>query len=264
MQLSIIVLTWNSENYIDACLESIVGSIHLSPNNYEIFIVDNGSTDRTRLHIEQFQQKHPNLITLIALDANLGTTYPRNLALKKATGQYLAIMDCDIEINSGTFKLLINELAQNNDAGLVAPRLVYGSGTLQKSTDQFPTLLHKVYRYLFLKQLESRENKADLNREPVPVDYAISAFWLFRRELIEQIGYLDEKFFYAPEDVDFCLRVWKHGQSVVYIPEAYAIHYAQEISRGLVFNKAQAEHLRGLMYYFAKHKYLVRKPKFTH
>lgn len=264
MQLSIILLTWNSDNYIEACLRSIVDSIHLPATDYEIFVVDNGSTDQTREQIAQFQQRHPNLVTLISLDSNLGTTYPRNLALKKAKGQYLAIMDCDIEINPKTFELLITALHQNTDAGMVAPRLVYGSGALQKSTDQFPTLLHKAYRYLFLKQLESRENKAELNSEPVPVDYAISAFWLFRRELLEQIGYLDEKFFYAPEDVDFCLRIWKNGQSVVYVSEAYAIHYAQEISRGLVFNKAQAEHLRGLMYYFAKHRYLIRRPRFTH
>jgi GT2 family glycosyltransferase len=263
MQLSIIVLTWNSDAYIGTCLQSIIESIHLSRNDYEIFVVDNGSTDQTREQLAQYQAKYGALITPILLDSNLGTTYPRNLALKKASGNYIAVMDSDIEVNPDTFSTLIDALVADEKTGLVAPRLVYGSGALQKSTDQFPTLLRKAHRYLLLKHLESRESRAPAQQESVPVDYAISAFWLFRQSLPAEIGYLDEKFFYAPEDVDFCLRVWKSGRHVRYVPASYAIHYAQEISRGLVFNKATAEHLRGLLYYFAKHRYLIRKPKFN-
>ncbi len=264
MQLSIILLTWNSDKYIEACLQSIIDSIHIPKQDYEIFVVDNGSTDKTHEQIARFHEAHGELIKPILLDTNLGTTYPRNLALKRATGDHIAIMDSDIEVNSQTFLLLMDALAKDNDAGLAAPKLVYGSGALQKSTDQFPTLLRKAYRYFFLKKIESREDNAKKHEVTAEVDYAISAFWLFRRQLIADIGYLDEKFFYAPEDVDFCLRVWKNGQHVIYVPESYAIHYAQEISRGLVFNKAQAEHLRGLLYYFTKHRYLMRKPRFTH
>ena len=264
MQLSIIVLTWNSDKYIEGCLQSIIDSIHIPRDEYEIFVVDNGSTDGTRRQLARYQETYGSMIKTIELESNMGTTYPRNLAIKEAAGEYIAVMDSDIEINPRTFSLLIDALANDSSAGLAAPRLVYGSGALQKSTDQFPTLLHKAYRYFFLKQLESKENTNVNTKDSVQVDYAISAFWLFRRQLIAEIGYLDEKFFYAPEDVDFCLRIWKNGQHVLYVAESFAVHYAQEISRGLVFNKAQAEHLRGLLYYFTKHRYLMRKPKFSH
>ena len=198
------------------------------------------------------------------LDSNTGTTYPRNLALKASSGKYIAVMDSDIEINPNTFNTLFTAMQQNHSAGLVAPKLIYGSGALQKSTDQFPTLLHKIYRYFFLKKIEQKEDKSAQHLTTTTVDYAISAFWLFRRELLDRIGLLDEKYFYAPEDVDFCLRVWQDGQQVLYVPESQAIHYAQELSRGLVLNKALAELLKGMLYFFSKHRYLIKKPRFTH
>ena len=172
-------------------------------------------------------------------------------------------MDSDMEVNSKTFSALISALNNKPSIGLVAPKLVYGSGALQKSTDVFPTITHKIYRYFFLKKIENEENlkkQADL---PQHIDYAISAFWLFKKELLESIGLLDEKFFYAPEDVDFCLRIWQQGYKILYVPQTYAIHYAQEISRGLKFNKAMREHIKGLIYLFFKHRYLFRRPKFN-
>jgi GT2 family glycosyltransferase len=87
------------------------------------------------------------------------------------------------------------------------------------------------------------------------VDYAISAFWLMRRDLIELTGPLDERIFYAPEDVDFCLRVWLKGRRVVYRPDLEVVHDAKEQSRslrGLLFTWRD---LQGLLYYFRKHGY---------
>ena len=94
------------------------------------------------------------------------------------------------------------------------------------------------------------------------VDYAISAFWLFHRSLLDKVGLLDEKIFYAPEDVDFCLRIWKAGYRIVYQPSACIIHHTQEISRGWKLNSAKINHLKGLVYFFIKHRYFMRKPMF--
>jgi GT2 family glycosyltransferase len=74
------------------------------------------------------------------------------------------------------------------------------------------------------------------------------------------VGLLDERIFYAPEDVDFCLRVWKAGLRVLCVPSVSVVHHAQEISRGPMINIAKLRHVQGLGYYFLKHRYLWRRP----
>ncbi len=137
------------------------------------------------------------------LERNTGTTYSRNLALKQAQGRYLCVLDCDVEVLPGAIAQLIHTLEQDRHIGLAAPRLVYPNGNLQKSTDVFPTILTKVMRYFFLKLIGKRDHERAKNLTyqqsgRSEVDYAISAMWVFKREVLERVGFLDEKFFYAP------------------------------------------------------------------
>ncbi|MCK4486712.1 MAG: hypothetical protein KAU38_08130 [Desulfobacterales bacterium] len=78
--------------------------------------------------------------------------------------------------------------------------------------------------------------------------------------MLQVIGLLDEKIFYAPEDVDYCLRTWRVGYKVLYDSRVSAIHHAREISRGIRINRATISHIKGLLYYFMKHKYMLRRP----
>ncbi|WP_319574722.1 glycosyltransferase family 2 protein [uncultured Desulfobacter sp.] len=259
MDLSFVILTWNSEKYIEKCLSSIVVSLESSPLNYEVLIVDNGSQDNT---IKIITEQKGTKIRLIELGRNTGTTYPRNLSVKKAKGEYICIMDSDVEIFPGTIEILLSDLKKDISVGLVVPKLIYPGGNLQKSTDQFPTVFQKAYRYFFLKKIEAKENKEKSFESPIFVDYAISALWVIKRSIFIKVGMLDEKIFYSPEDVDFCLRLWKAGYKILYNPRAVAIHYTQEISRGFKLNKAFFDHLLGLLYYFLKHRYLFVLPSF--
>ena len=229
---------------------------------FEIIIVDNGSTDGTKTTLEILERNHPTHVKPVYLEKNTGTTYPRNIALKQAEGKYLAVLDSDVEVPLGIFELLISKLKEDSSLGLIAPKLVYPSGSLQKSIDQFPTLFTKLKRLFFLKQIEKAEEtelKNDIARD---VDYAISAFWLFPRKILQEVGYLDEKIFYAPEDVDYCLRIWQHNYRILYEPSVAAIHYAQEISRGFKINQMMIEHIKGLMYYYKKHHHFFTRPTF--
>lgn len=265
MDLSFILLTWNSELYITQCLQSLLESLDSLSYQTEIFIVDNGSTDNTVALLKSFQANRPAQIFPISLEKNTGTTYSRNIALKRANGRYVCIMDSDVEVSAGVFPVLLHTLQENEKIGLAAPRLVYPNGNLQKSTDAFPTLFTKVFRYFFLKAVEEREHKAaasaEKQEEVREVDYAISAMWLLKREVLENVGLLDEQIFYAPEDVDYCLRIWQAGYSIVYNPTVSCIHHTQEISRGLRINKAMLSHIHGLAYYFKKHRYLFTRPQ---
>lgn len=258
VDISVVILTWNSGKYIRTCVESIMVDLLHCSLSFEIYVVDNGSKDNTKEILEDLISNHGDCIKPIYLENNMGTTFSRNVALKKAVGKYICIIDSDAYPEKGCFEQLLLRLTPNPKIGIVVPKLVYPNGHYQKSTDVFPTIFQKIFRLFFLKYMEAKET---IPREG-PVDYAISAFWLMKRELLKTVGYLDERIFYAPEDVDYCLRVWEAGYSVYYVPDATVIHDAQEISRGIKINGATFNHMRGLLYYFIKHKYLFKRPRY--
>ncbi|MCG8552791.1 MAG: glycosyltransferase [Desulfobacterales bacterium] len=259
---SFVLLTWNSESYLENCLHSIFTALNSTNIKYEIFIVDNGSQDNTVNILKRLKGEYPSIINPIFLQYNTGTTYSRNLALKQISGRYICIMDSDVDIFPGVLEKLIHHLENRSDVGLCVPRIIYPSGKLQKSTDVFPNLMRKVQRYFFLKNIESKEAAEKNAQHITEVDYAISAMWVFKRSLIDQIGLLDEKIFYAPEDADYCLRIWKAGYKILYDSHVTIVHHTQEISRGFKFNKAFFYHIKGLIYYFIKHHYLIVSPDF--
>jgi len=260
MDLSFIILTWNSKKYIGPCLRSLMLEAERSGMEYEIFLVDNGSKDGTISILKAFHGTFPARIKPIFLGRNHGTTHPRNLAIRKATGRFICIMDSDVELGQGILDRLTRELDQNQTAGMIAPKLFYPSGNLQKSTDAFPTVLSKIKRYLFLRRIEKREERQRQREGVYPVLYAISAMWMIKRAAMDRIGLLDEKIFYSPEDVDYCYRMRQAGYQILYHADVAAIHHTQEISRGFKINKATISHIRGLFYYFRKHRYIFSSP----
>lgn len=261
--LSFIILTWNSKIHIGRCIDSLFRTVDQSQLPFEILVIDNGSSDGTIEVIEKYAAISPDVVKPTFLPLNAGTTHSRNIALKQAKGDYLCILDSDVELLEGTIEHLVTSLRHDPSIGIIAPRLIYEDGRLQKSTDEFPTIITKFFRFFFLKmqeKVEQAKNKNDIARE---VDYAISAFWLFRHSLVDRVGLLDENIFYAPEDVDYCLRIWQSGLRILYDPKVSAIHNAQEISRKFRINRATIDHLKGLAYYFKKHGYYIMKPLFT-
>ncbi len=257
-RVSFVVLSFNSERVLERCVRSLVDQAGANDRD-EIWIVENGSSDGSPDVARSLQSEFPNVVNSIFLDRNCGTTVSRNMALERTKGQYLAIIDSDVVVPSGTIDALIAQLDAHPLIGLIAPRLVYPNGRLQLSVDQFPTLPHKVRRFLSLRAMEHR-----INRQPLPtgqreVDYAISAFWLMKRCLLEHVGMFDTRIFYAPEDVDYCLRTWKAGYAVVYDGSVHAVHEAQEISRGAPWRRIAISHVAGLFYLFRKHSYFLSR-----
>ena len=262
LDLSFVILTWNSENYIEKCFFSIEAALKDIGLFYEIFIIDNGSCDATPDILKKLKEKYPSIINLILLPKNMGTTYSRNLGITKAKGKFVCIMDSDVEIFPGTIETLIKNIEENPSVGLAVPKLLYPNGKLQKSTDVFPTVFRKIVRYFFLRKIEAQDETDFSINKPIFIDYAISAFWMMKRNIFNEVGFLDEKIFYSPEDVDYCLRIWKARYSILYDPTVSAVHHTQEISRGLKINAALFNHIKGLVYYFLKHRYLFKSPVF--
>ena len=265
-EISAIILTWNSEKYIKKCIESLLDELNDFNKLYEVFVIDGGSQDLTLKMLDEFSTKNHN-IKIIKLEKNYGTTISRNIGIRKSLGKYIFILDSDTEIKAGTVNILIDSINKRDKVGIVAPRLFYPDGSIQASCKRFPTIKTKIYKYIPFYTTRNIAEKDELyneickkgKKQCTEVDYCISAAWMVNREAINDIGFFDENIFYAPEDVDYCLRMWLKGWKVIYNPLASVVHHTQR--KSYKDFKVAWQHLRGLLYYFGKYNYWFNRKK---
>jgi len=256
-----VLLTRNSEKYVRDNIGSLVNDGRRSGVPLEIIVVDGGSTDSTLGILKDLSRDLANL-EVIALKKNMGTTMSRNLAIRKSRGEYIFVLDSDTVVLPGAINGLIDALESNSRIGLAAPKLIYPNGEVQISCKKFPTLINKLAKFLPIKFLNDLGQRAETypeciysrNNENTPVAHCISAAWMLKREAINDVGFLDESIFYAPEDVDYCARLWLSGWQVIYVPMVSVVHYTQRLSHRRL--DMAWLHIKGLFYYFRKYKYL--------
>jgi len=255
--LSFIILTWNSEKYLKACFDSIILSCTRDTISYEVIVVDNGSKDSSVSVVQKYAELYPDTFKILALDSNRGTTYPRNLGLKQAVGDYICILDSDTELGEGRLKEVLMCLATKHDVGILAPRLLLPDGSVQNSVKRFPTMLDKLFKVPRIVTNINTQNTDFYQEFPFKVecdvDTAISACWFMRREIWDKVGDLDEMIFYAPEDLDYSVRVWKAGYRILCYPLFTVLHHTQQITHSKPLSRTSLSHFRGLLYYFYKH-----------
>ena len=255
-RVSVCVPAFQAERYLGTTIDSVLGQTF---GDWELIVLDNGSTDGSKAVLEELTLAFPGLVDATFLRENRGTTAPRNLGFAEAKADHLLVIDSDIHFRKPVLAKLTEELAADPSIGIIAPRLIFPDGRRQISTDVFPTLGRKLERLFRLRALERQDARVQQSSDAA--DYAISAFWLMRRDLIDRIGPLDERIFYAPEDVDFCLRAWLHGKRVVYRPDLEVVHDAKERSRSLKGLLFTWRHILGLAYFFKKHGYILSADK---
>jgi len=265
-EISVLILTWNSEKYIKKCIENLLDELNNFNKLYEIFVIDGGSQDLTLKILDEFSTKNHN-IKIIKLEKNLGTTISRNIGIRKSVGKYILILDSDTEVKTGTVKILIDTINKGDKVGIVAPRLFYPDGSMQASCKRFPTIKTKIYKYMPFYVTRNIAEKDELydkiyekeNKQIAEVDYCISAAWMVNRDAIDDIGFFDENIFYSPEDVDYCLRMWLKGWKIICNPLASVVHRTQR--KSYKDFKIAWQHLKGLFYYFRKYNYWFNRKK---
>lgn len=263
--ISIVIITWNSEKYIKHCLESVLLSAENTKELFEVFIIDNGSKDGTIDIIRTISNSRENIF-LDILSKNMGTTFSRNLGIRKAKGDYILIIDSDVEMKQDSLKKMIKCFESHLHTGMVVPKIFYPDGSIQDSYKKFPTIKTKFFRILakffnFGKKILIKDEmySSDFKKDVLFPNYAISACWLVKKEVFAVVGLLDENIFYSPEDIDFCIRVWENGYIISICSEASVVHHTQRLS----YKKLSIglSHLKGLFYFFKKHKYLFSRKK---
>jgi N-acetylglucosaminyl-diphospho-decaprenol L-rhamnosyltransferase len=224
--LSILIVTWNSERWIERCLNSIPAACE--GLSYEIVLYDNSSADRTL-------QRVPQEIHSIASHSNDGFAGAINRAISAVRGPFVFLLNPDSQLAPRSLTLLIDFLRTHPEIAAAAPLLEDERGNSQREFQlrRFPTLLafaaealaiHKIFPN---NPISARYRYRDLDlTRPQVVDQPAAAALLIRRADFDEVGPLDEQFFPAWfEDVDYCRRLAEAGKEIWVVPQAQARHY---------------------------------------
>ena len=255
MVLSIIVVNYNSREFISSCLNWI--RKYLGGLSYEIIVIDNHSVDGSP---QLIRENFPD-VSLIENGKNLGFGKAINEGYKKAGGKYLLILNPDVEILPGSIEKMIHFLEDHPEIGLLLPKLVNPDGSLQFSCRTFYDFSTLVFRKTPLGKVFPNHKiiRKHLmldwdHREPREVDWGLGACMFLRKGALGNREIFDERFFLYFEDVDLCLRLKKEGWKVVYYPEAVMIHSHLRHSAQGGFSRAKWEHLKSLIKFYFKHR----------
>lgn len=253
VDLSIIITSFNTRNLTDKCLKSIYSSD--PKNSYEIFVVDNASSDGS---VNMVLEKYPR-VNLIKNKDNLGFAKANNQALRICQGRYVLLLNSDTEILNNPLDVMIEFMNNHPEVGMINPKLVYPNGNLQPSPSKLLTFWRgAVWEMIFWQtplyrlfpvnhKYRAFEKGRDYNKV-TQIEWARGAFLMIRKEVIEEIGLLDENFFFGYEECDYNIRAEQNGWKRFYVPEAVVIHHGS-LSH-IHFGRGLGPKIHGAMFYF--------------
>jgi len=227
LDISIIIVNWNTKNLLISCIDSIYNNI--SNLHFEIIVVDNGSQDGS---ITAVKEKYPNII-LIANNKNLGFAVANNMAFKLMKGKYALLLNTDCILTKGAIEELFNFMEKHPEAGICCGQLLNMDGSKQNSFSSFPSIFFYLINESLLKFIWPSKfpSKYKSYSFPIKVDSCIGACMLIRKKALKDVGYFDEDYFFFFEETDMAYRMKKKGWEIYFIPSAY-IYHAQGKSVG--------------------------------
>lgn len=237
LDLSILIVTWNSERWIDRCLRSIPAACE--GLSYEVVVHDNASKDATLDHVRE--------ATVIRSAANSGFAAGTNRAFDASRGRYVFFLNPDCELGPRALTTLLEFLDTHPHAAAAAPLLIDETGDLQREFQlrRLPTLATLMAEVLLFDKVFPRNRTTARYRyrdldltAPRRIEQPAAAALLLRRDVVEEIGPLDEQF--APawfEDVDYCRRLAEKRKEVWVVPAAQARHFGGSSLEHIAFSR---------------------------
>lgn len=201
--------------------------------NYEVIVVDNAK----HMGLGDIVKQEFHHIKYIPTEKNHGFGKGMNIALKEAQGEYIMIFNPDIIMDPGSLEALHAFMEKDKSVGICGPRLYNPNGTLQYSCFRQPTLLLPALRRTPLGKTKLGKKIVDHylmkevdHDEIMEVDSLLGGAMLTRREVLNDVGVFDERFFMYYEDNDICRRAWEKGYRVIYLPESKMMHYYRRLT----------------------------------
>lgn len=274
LDLGIIIVNWNTEDYLRRCLASVMNS--QGDFAFKVVVVDNASTDGSaRMVREHFPE-----VQLITSDVNGGFSYGNNLGLRALGFQgvarveddaprYVLLLNPDTLVPPESLYAMIQFMDSRADVGMAGPKLLLEDGSLDLACRRsFPTPIVAFYHFSGLAKLFpdsphfARYNMTfeDPDKQ-IEVDSVVGACMQVRREAIEDVGLMDEAFFMYGEDLDWAYRIKASGWKIVYNPEVIVWHVKRAASRKS--QKARLEFYRAMLIFYRKH-FQTTTPRWLH
>lgn len=219
MDLSIIILSYNTQALTINCIDSILKS--RPKMDYEIIVVDNNSTDGT---VEILEKIRGQRVRVVLHKKNLGFSKGNNTGIKKARGRYIMLLNSDTIVTNGSIDALFAFAKRTPYLGIVGPQLLNADDTVQASVFHLPTLMSAIKQYWLggPKIADKYYPKVD---KPTEVEALVAACMLISPVALKKVGMLDERYFMYFEDMDYCRRVRHADLKIYYLPEAKIYHY---------------------------------------
>ncbi|MCC6177945.1 MAG: glycosyltransferase family 2 protein [Chloroflexi bacterium] len=222
MDLSVLVVSWNTRDLLERCLSSVHD--RLAGIDSEIVVVDNASSDASA---DMVLTAFPD-VRLVGNIENRGFARAVNQGIHASTGRYVMLVNSDATLVGDAARRMIDHLDRHPGVAAVGGKLLNPDGSFQGSYADFPSLSSEMLlatglsRWVLPPGYPSRSD-AD-SREQRTVDWVCGAFMMLRRAALDDIGLLDEDYFMYAEEVDWCFRARRRGWSVAYLPDAVAVH----------------------------------------
>lgn len=229
---------------------------------FEYFLVNNAPDDGT----SQMVKERFSWVQVIDSPRNVGFGAGNNLAIKRARGTHVMLLNPDLTVFTDEIEKLVKFMDEQPDVALAGPALLNPDGTRQDSCYRFPTPMYALYRRTFLGKMPAGKRYVHhflmrdvrLADQPMEVDVLMGSAIMMRRRALDEIGLFDENFFMYLEEMDICRRAWEKKWRVAYVPQAKLVHYHQRESRidwpwHLITNRPARAHIVSALYYFRKY-----------
>jgi len=232
VDLSIIIVNWNSADYLQECLHSV---FHETKNmDFEVIVVDNASYDASGPLIER---KFPS-VEFIQSHENGGFARANNLGFKRSSGRNLLFLNPDTRVIGPAINVMLRHLESVPDAGAVGCKLLYSDLSVQlHSVKAYPTILNQALDTDFLKnrypkwRLWGTRPLIQNSGFPEKVEVIPGACLMVKREIFEKVGLFSEDYFMYGEDIELCYKINQRDHKVYYINAAEIVHHGGVSSR---------------------------------
>ncbi|MBE1281856.1 MAG: glycosyltransferase [Rhodobacteraceae bacterium] len=222
MDLSIVIVNWNTADLLRDCLASVQAG--LTGLKAEVLVVDNASSDTS---VEMVRNNF-TWVTLLENTENLGFAAGNNVALRKAKGRYVMLLNTDTLVHEAVLPDAVAWLDRHPDVGVMGPKVLNEDGSVQPSCSAYPSLKHLTMQAFGLtkfSRLDSYRMTGWERSSERRVDVISGAAMFVRRSAIEQVGLLDESFFFYGEETDWCHRFGQAGWGLAFVPIPSVTHF---------------------------------------